>query len=435
MPVHIGNSNNRSAEIMARLKESTKGRHARLESLPYFAALMAHQLPLECYVAQLRALAIIHGVMESEVASIDDTPAAKVWDERLRKLPLLESDLRFFEPRVISDIPSALQAAIALTDKIRLRRVENPVTLLGYLYVFEGSTLGNNMHLPDVSATFHLDGSNGCSYYSSYQDRVRSSWEHFTGTVNSALTDPAEHAQIIEAAHEAFTGLEGVYKALFPIEEKGRAFHVARINPEAGNHPIPDDEREIQAALKASSRCREEFPYYALRYGERGKRFSDSDTCWLATLTGLDQATMQKQIDWLGRVLATRGMPLILLEYTLRFLHEELTKAGVQSKSSYGSLLQAAEALARARSERLSAMDLEALANDFEAAVGPELAKKYKNTGRLLASAVADEKNGVKGAVLSLQGWMTDAERFDETWVMAVNDIIAKANERARGNE
>ena len=34
---------------------------------------------------------------------------------------------------------------------------------------------------------------------------------------------------------------------------------MARINPEAGNHPIPKDEREIQAALKASTRSWAEF--------------------------------------------------------------------------------------------------------------------------------------------------------------------------------
>ena len=36
-----------------------------------------------------------------------------------------------------------------------------------------------------------------------------------------------------------------------------------------------------------------EFPYYQERYGERGKRFSDSDTCWLVTLTNLNQESLQ----------------------------------------------------------------------------------------------------------------------------------------------
>ena len=124
--------------------------------------------------------------------------------------------------------------------------------------------------------------------------------------MNVALNDPSLHDSILEAAHEAFHGLEVLYRALYPLEKTEKNFHVTRINPEAGNHPIPEDEREITAALKASDRGWQAFPYYALRYGDRGKRFSDSDTCWLVTLTALDPQTIQKQIDWLCRVLATR---------------------------------------------------------------------------------------------------------------------------------
>ena len=139
---------NEPLQVMAKLKDKTKDYHVKLDPLPYFRILIDHKLPLECYVGQLRALAIVHAVMESEIATSEDKRIAAVWDERLKKLPLLEKDLEFFEPRVILDIPSAIEQAIALTDKIRLRRIQSPVTLLGYLYVFEGSTLVNSQHRP-----------------------------------------------------------------------------------------------------------------------------------------------------------------------------------------------------------------------------------------------------------------------------------------------
>ena len=50
----------KNMEIMALLKAETAAYHLKLESLPYFGKLMAHQLPLECYVNQLRALSVIH---------------------------------------------------------------------------------------------------------------------------------------------------------------------------------------------------------------------------------------------------------------------------------------------------------------------------------------------------------------------------------------
>ena len=335
----VSPSQNQSIQIMTRLREETKAYHAKLESLPYFKALIEHQLPLACYVNQLRALSVIHGVLEHEMATCRDRRVMDIWDDGLRKLPLLEEDLAFFKPR----------------------------------------------GLPDAS-------------------------------------------DAIEAAHEAFSGLEVLYTALFPLVKTDVAFHVTRINPEAGNHPIPEDEREIQAALKASDRGWAEFPYYAQRYGDRGKRFSDSDTCWLVTLTALNPENLQKQIDWLCRVLATRGMPSLMLEYTLRFLYEELAKAVPENKASYGKLLRAADILKEARVKLIREKDFRELADEFERVAGSEMAHTLKNTGKLLVSAVVDEKSGIAGAVAALRGWLADADRFSAQWVLAVNEMLQKAD-------
>jgi hypothetical protein len=59
-----------------------------------------------------------------------------------------------------------------MTEKIRMKQVDTPLKLLGYLYDYEISTLGNNMHRPDISETFHSDEMNGCNYYLSYRDEV-----------------------------------------------------------------------------------------------------------------------------------------------------------------------------------------------------------------------------------------------------------------------
>jgi heme oxygenase len=381
---------------------------------------------MESYVNQLQALAVIHGVLENEIAISEDKRVLSIWNDDLKKLPLLQQDLKFFEPRVESSDTCSIEAALAITAKIRLRRVEHPITLLGYLYVFEGSTLGNKMHRPDISETFHLDEMNGCRYYSSYRDEVSTHWVQFSDKMNEALHNPTLHNSIIEAAHEAFAGLEELYKALYPLDKTEKSFHVTRINPEAGNHPMPDDKHEIQAALKASDRGWTEFPYYEHRYGERGKRFSDSDTCWLVTLTRLDQESMQRQIEWIGRVLATRGMPQIMLEKTLKYLHEELTIAIPDNTATYDKLLTSAEILRKARTQLISEKELESLSNEFDQFAGAELSKQFKNTGRLLVASVVDEKNGITGAISALQEWVTDEARFPNTWISGVKDIINK---------
>ena len=168
--------------------------------------LIAHRLPVDCYVNQLRGLSIAHSVLETELAASDNAIVATVWDDSLRKLSLLEEDLRFFEPRVIPDDKAVVDAALAMAEKFRLRRIEQPETLLGGRYVFGGSTPGNCMHRPDVSKTFHLARLNGCRYYACYNDDVKQQWVQFSTAMKNALADTSLHDSIIDAAHETFSG-------------------------------------------------------------------------------------------------------------------------------------------------------------------------------------------------------------------------------------
>ncbi len=417
--------------IMTRLKEETQEYHSRLESSPFFQALMEHRLPLECYVNQLTALAVIHGILENEIAASTDEGVQSVWEEDYKKLSLVQEDLSFFKPRIVSDTVASIEAAQSMAKNIRLIGIEKSVALLGYLYVLEGSTLGSSMHQPDITATFHLEGLNGCRYYSSYLNDVRSHWIRFSEKMNAALNDPSLYTTIIEAAHEAFAGLEKLYESLYPPDEGKKSLYVTRINPEAGHHPIPEDGREIRAALEASRRGWAEFPYFERRYGERGRRFSDSDTCWLATLVTLNPKDLQNQIAWICRVLAARGMPSLMMEYTLRFLKEELEDALPERAERYEKLHMSADTLRQAREKRIPEKLLQTLSNQFDQQVGTEMADPYRHTGKLLVAAVVDEKNSIDGAVEALTTWLTDEKRFSNEWITAVNQTIKKARNAA----
>lgn len=418
---------NLSTGIMHDLKNESFGHHATLESLPYFKTLIEHRLPLECYVNQLGALRIIHGVLETQLASSGTAAVVTVWNDSLRKLPLLEADLDFFSARVTSSNGLFIQVAQEMASHIRLRAIENPISLLGYLYVLEGSTLGNRLHQPDLRTSFCLDGIEGSRYYASYRDQVKSRWEVFSAAMNKALSSPQTHAPVIEAAHEAFAGLVRLYKVLYPPSRTAPSGHVTRINPEAGNHPIPDDQREIDAALAASSLCWKEFPYYEHRYGQRGKRFSDSDTCWLATLTAMRQDRMQRQIDWLCRVLAARGMPSLMMEYALGVLHKELAKAVPEKSEAYQKLRVSADCLKMARMGLLDENRFLCLGRQFDRKVGPAMATKFKNTGLLLVASIVDEKNGISGSKKALIDWLSDANMFSSRWIEAIDEIVQKA--------
>jgi heme oxygenase len=140
---------------MEELKATTFRVHTQLQSAPFFQALAACQLPLESYVGQLRALSILHGVLEQALESCQEERVVSVWNRDMYRLHRLQQDLRFFEPRSVTDLKEATEAALKTAEHLRLRSIEQPLTLLGCLYVLEGSMLGAIVLRPLYAELFY----------------------------------------------------------------------------------------------------------------------------------------------------------------------------------------------------------------------------------------------------------------------------------------
>ncbi len=205
----------------------------------------------------------------------------------------------------------------------------------------------------------------------------------------------------------------------------------ATINAEAGTHPVPADPRELDASLRAGDLCWRRFPYLAERYGERGYRFTRSDSAWLATLFHLDPPGVAGQVCWLRDFLATRGIPSIILQTQLDILSDELDAAVPADHAVHGKLRRAAEELHDARQVHLSDAQVEALANAFDGATEACWRARLPHTHLLLASALADEIDGCRGAAANLSGWLTDPQRFPAGWIAAVEATLALARAAA----
>lgn len=199
--------------------------------------------------------------------------------------------------------------------------------------------------------------------------------------------------------------------------EDGRA-RAHQLNPAAGDHPIADDPREVEAALRAGERTWAEYPYYDQRYGERGRAFTRSDSAWLVTLASENEDTVAAQVAWLGRLLAARGMPRLLLERHLVTLREELVAAVPERAEAYAALARAAVVLADARRETVSDARVAALGQRFDELTDGALPR----TGELIAAAAADERAGIAQAVPSLMAWLTEAG-----WAEAAGAVLAEA--------
>lgn len=180
------------------------------------------------------------------------------------------------------------------------------------------------------------------------------------------------------------------------------------LNFEAGVVPVPEDQREIDAALRAGRISLRIFLYLDWRYGERGAKFTRSDSAWLAWLSRHDQQRVDAQIMWLRSVLSNRGMPSLVLDSHLNVLYRQLTKSVPEKEPRYRTLATSAERLREDRHSKISPERVRQLVDDFVGAVGQKPHPLVTGSARLLVAAVADEGLGVKNAVERLQSWMAD---------------------------
>jgi hypothetical protein len=189
---------------------------------------------------------------------------------------------------------------------------------------------------------------------------------------------------------------------------------------------VTGDPRELTAAERAGERSWAAWAYYEHRYGDRGRRFTRSDSAWIATLPGWPASVVERQVRWLGTLLAARGMPRLLLEEHLRILHEELVAAVPERVLEYASLLQAAEGLRSERETYLPESELRVLETGFRDLLEQPTEDDLR-AGALIAAAVADERAGVPRAVASLMAWLADPARFPAPWLAAVERTLGRA--------
>ena len=80
----------------------------------------------------------------------------------------------------------------------------NPLSLLGYLYVLEGSTNGAKFMAKNIITGMGLPQDQGASYFDRYGDKQRERWTAFKERMNANNFSPTEIAKIVEAGKEMF---------------------------------------------------------------------------------------------------------------------------------------------------------------------------------------------------------------------------------------
>ena len=271
--------------------------------------------------------------------------------------------------------------------------------------------------------------------------------EHADRTLTGSVEDPAllaavvgverlvvatgsTDAEVLRAALEgagdvddavAEVAAEAIASVASGLERRagGEAADAGVVNPDAGRHEVVTDATLLRAGVRASQRSYDAVPYYRLRYGGRGARFASTDTAWLISLADHDEEQALRHVRWLARVLASRGMPSVLLERHLGALTAELR--AVAGDGAAGPLPAAADDLATTRRWHVEDSLLVRADGWAEQSLGADL--PFRGTGLLLAAATADVLAGVTADDRPLVGWLTYPERLRPEAAEAVHAV------------
>jgi heme oxygenase len=216
---------NSGTGIMDHLRDATRGLHKEAESRPLQRAMARGTLPRASYVMYLAQLRHLHAALEAALEAALDRPGAsraglsELFTDDRRRVPDLDRDLASFDVDP-ADVPP-LAPTQQFIERIGALLDEDPLALLGPLYVLEGSTNGGRFLARVLERSLRLDGGTGLSYMDPYGDRQPEMWSSFKQLADAVPLTPAQVDAVTESAGRTFTAIAEISDAIVPREESG----------------------------------------------------------------------------------------------------------------------------------------------------------------------------------------------------------------------
>jgi heme oxygenase len=186
---------------MDRLKDATADHHRDAERRRLPAAMMRGSLPLPAYRAWLGQMFLIHRALWLALErsrSISDPIAIVVRDGGLHVVNL-RADL--CQLGVDCDRVVPAPAAARAVASIEAAAADEPIHLLGFNYVLEGSMNGNRYLARALAPAV---GTSALAYLDPYGDAQRPTWQAYRERMNALALDEATTERLIAAASEMF---------------------------------------------------------------------------------------------------------------------------------------------------------------------------------------------------------------------------------------
>lgn len=286
------------------LRDATARAHRELESTEFARRLADGSIGRQAYVDYLRAIAVLVANLRTAIrrGGTDDLkgflPTLDDW------LILLDADIRAIAADDATANERAQRAVLDFVQKIYLHSGHESDWLYGVLYVLYGSHSGNLSIVDAVSRGLGLENGLGTAYFRATRNQ-RLVWKGFKAYIDERLLSHQQRRLAETGADDAFGCFALMFRAL---EDQGtRGVMASAVNPEAGDHPVPRDDRLAELAAAVGRACHLAFGYLERRYGSRGEAFARSDGVWMATLVDMPEAQAQRRLEWLAGLLSAPG--------------------------------------------------------------------------------------------------------------------------------
>jgi heme oxygenase len=205
-----------SNSIMVRLRTETRELHTYAETRPLQKSLIQGSLPREVYTAYLGQMLLVHASLESEIRAQLTSHSAftTVYRPHQDREQNLRADLEHFGIDLATI--EALPATQRTIDAIASAGANAPLTLLGMLYVLEGSTNGSKFIAKSIARAYALPhGSPGLSYLDPYGEKQTELWQQFKADMDAVGYSDAEMDSLVEAARHTFQAIADISDELF----------------------------------------------------------------------------------------------------------------------------------------------------------------------------------------------------------------------------
>lgn len=182
-------------QLLPTLRRETRQEHEVLEKNTRLRNLVSPELGQDTYIDILLRFSALFEEFERDILNHPEWEVHGFDMKSRLKCPLLKQDLAWF-----GKVPLETQK---LTGSNRLYSEDFP-SVMGTLYVTEGSTLGGQVIARNLKANLNLDSSGGAAYFNGYGEETGLRWRAFCSLLESYSREPSDREQSVNAARHAF---------------------------------------------------------------------------------------------------------------------------------------------------------------------------------------------------------------------------------------